>query len=252
MRRLSICINDRLYEQRNFAGRSFDIKNHLNIIKVYYDFYVKLDQYFSVLSDLYFTGEARIKKFTNQGNFTNSVFLEFENGDLLPFTDIDQDTNYLYNLDVTRNFMTRHNNRILNMNTVDWSNNIIIKDTEEQRKLFKQEHQEEKQDDEKKLVEKLQGLSLKFKTKKKSLRKPKKSLRKPKKSTRKPKKSLRKPKKSTRKPKKSTRKPKKSLRKSKKSTRKPKKSTRKSKKSTRKPKKSTRKPTRKPTRKSKI
>ena len=202
MRRLAICINDRLYEQRNFTGRSFDIKNHLNIIKVYYDFYVKLDQYFSVLSDLYFTGEARIKKFTNQGNFTNSVFLEFENGDLLPFTYVDQDTNYLYNLDVTRNFMTRHNNRILNMNTVDWSNNIIIKDTEEQRKLFKQEYQEEKQDDERKLVEKLQGLSLKFKTKKKSLRKTKKSLRK----TKKPKKSLRKPKKSLRKPKKSTRK----------------------------------------------
>jgi hypothetical protein len=124
--RLKVCIMDRLYDQKYFSGDDEHIKNHFNIIKVYYDLYIKLKKYFDVLYVFILSGKGKIIKLKNTGNFTNSLFLEIINKDdskkeFLPFTDINQDLSYLYKLEVGKEEMTKYNREILNKNITDWS-----------------------------------------------------------------------------------------------------------------------------------
>lgn len=133
--RLKRCILERLYEQQYFMDTSFDseihIDNHYKIIKVYFDFYTKLNEYFDVLYILILAGGTSIKKLKNKENFTNALYLEIEGEDgkkeLLPFTDVNQDTRYLYSLDLGKKKMSKYNINILSQNKVDWSKNPTIK-----------------------------------------------------------------------------------------------------------------------------
>lgn len=133
IKRLKTCIMDRLYDQQYFSGNSDHIKNHLNIIKVYFDLYTKLNDYFDVLYILILNENAKIKKLKNKGNFTNALFLEIDRIDvkdgkeLLSFSDVDQDLSYLYKLDLGKEKMSKYNKNILKQNTVDWSENPTIK-----------------------------------------------------------------------------------------------------------------------------
>lgn len=133
IKRLKICIMDRLYDQQYFVKEeeTQHIKNHYNIIKVYFDLYMKLNDYFDVIYVLLLSKTARIKKLKNQGNFTNALFLEIdtEKGkkELIPFTDINQDTSYLYNLDLGKTKMSKYNISILKQNIVDWNKFPSIK-----------------------------------------------------------------------------------------------------------------------------
>jgi hypothetical protein len=129
LKRLRLCINDRLYEQQ-YIHESEDEKNvqdHLNIIKAYYDFYIKIDQYFLLIVFLIYSGEAQLKKIRHK-NFKHSVALEFKNGEILPFTDLSQDTSYLSELDFSKNLCTSYNSSILNQYLFDWELNDNIKD----------------------------------------------------------------------------------------------------------------------------
>jgi hypothetical protein len=132
--RLKTCIMDRLYEQQYFIGNNEHIKNHVNIIKVYFDLYSKLNDYFDVLYILILSGKGKIKKFKNKGNFTNSLYLEIDGKELLPFTDVDQDLSYLYKLDLGKSKMSKYNMEILIQNTVDWSENHTIKNISDEIK----------------------------------------------------------------------------------------------------------------------
>lgn len=130
LRRLKLCINDRLYEQQfieNSKTNKKNIRDHLNIIKAYYDFYIKLDKYFLLVFFLIYTKEAELYKIPNK-NFKHSVAFIFKNGDILPFTDIFQDTSYLFDLDFSKNFCTSYNTALLNQNTYDWEKNEMIKE----------------------------------------------------------------------------------------------------------------------------
>lgn len=129
--RLRTCIIERLYEQQYFTTDSSDIHldNHYKIIKVYFDLYSKLNEYFDVLYILMVAGGTSIKKLKNKGNFTNALYLEIEGDkgkELLPFTDVNQDTKYLYNLDLGKRRMSKYNINILSQNKVDWSKNPTI------------------------------------------------------------------------------------------------------------------------------
>lgn len=130
--RLKLCINDRLYEQQFFINNipDYDVKNvqdHLNIIKVYYDFYVKLEKYFFLLNVLITSDEARIIKQENKGNFNHSIGLELKSKDVIQFTDVLQDTSYLNDLDFSKNFHVSQNENLLNQNIPDWLENDKIK-----------------------------------------------------------------------------------------------------------------------------
>jgi hypothetical protein len=146
LRRLKICINDRLYEQQFYLIDNIDdpnYKNHLNIIKSYYDFYLKLKKYFMILVSLVYSGEGRLEKLEYHNNFNHSVILVLKNSDneisdILPFTDTSQDTSYLHNLDFSKNICTSYNQSLLNTNITDWSDNDIIIQLEEVIKELKQ------------------------------------------------------------------------------------------------------------------
>jgi hypothetical protein len=139
---------DRLYEQQYFINSNNKaVADHYNIIKVYYDFYTKIIDYFDELYILILSGKASIKKLKNKGNFTNVLYLEIKNPhvlnkeekdekdiyenlniiEYLPFTDVNQDTSYLYDLDLGKKKMSRYNQDILKKNTVSWSKNPTIK-----------------------------------------------------------------------------------------------------------------------------
>jgi hypothetical protein len=134
--RLQVCIIDRLYDQQYFANKedSDHIKNHYNIIKVYFDLFVKLTEYFDVIYVLILSGKGVIKKLKNKGNFTNALFLEIDMSsdkeknrkEIIPFTDVNQDTSYLYNLDLGKLKMSKYNISILKENEVDWNKIPII------------------------------------------------------------------------------------------------------------------------------
>jgi len=134
--RLQICIIDRLYDQQYFSKQSDSehIKNHYNIIKVYFDLFVKLTEYFEVIYVLILSEKGVIKKLKNQSNFTNALFLEIDMSnenrenkkEIIPFTDINQDTSYLYNLDLGKLKMSKYNISILKKNEVDWNKIPII------------------------------------------------------------------------------------------------------------------------------
>jgi hypothetical protein len=126
--RLKLCINDRLYEQQFFIDNNHDdyIQDHLNIIKVYYDFYVKLEKYFFLLNILITSDEVRIIKQENKGNFNHSIALELKNKDIVQFTDVLQDTSYLNDLDFSKNFHVSQNENLLNQNIPDWLENDKI------------------------------------------------------------------------------------------------------------------------------
>lgn len=143
IQRLRNCIMDRLYEQQYFVNSNKFTTDHYNIIKVYYDFYTKINDYFDELYILILSGKAAIKKLKNKGNFTNALFLEIKNPNLpnekdekdenlniieyLPFTDVNQDTSYLYHLDLGKKTMSKYNIDILKKNKVNWSKNPTIK-----------------------------------------------------------------------------------------------------------------------------
>lgn len=132
--RLKLCINDRLYEQQFFidpdSDSDSDVKNvqdHLNIIKVYYDFYVKLEKYFFLLNILISSSEARIIKQEKKGNFNHSIGLELKSKEVIQFTDLLQDTSYLNDLDFSKNFHVYQNENLLHKNIPDWLENDKIK-----------------------------------------------------------------------------------------------------------------------------
>lgn len=125
--RLKTCINDRLYEQQFFTNKDKSFQDHLNIIKVYYDFYLKLEKYFFLLNILITSGEAKIIKQENKGSFNHSIGLELKNKEVIQFTDILQDTSYLINLDFSKNFNFDQNQILLNQNVPDWLENDNIK-----------------------------------------------------------------------------------------------------------------------------
>lgn len=127
LKRLKFCINDRLYEQQFIENKDDEFtQDHLNIIKVYYDFYSKLSKYFVLISILIFTKKGVLKKQKYNKNFKNFIILELDNGDKLYFTDVSQDTSYLNDLDFSKNFCTSYNDSILERNTVDWEENDFI------------------------------------------------------------------------------------------------------------------------------
>jgi hypothetical protein len=129
LRRLQLCINDRLYEQQYIhdSENNKNVQDHLNIIKAYYDFYIKINQYFLLIVFLIYSGETHLKKIHHK-NFKHSVALEFKNGEILPFTDLSQDTSYLSDLDFSKNLCTSYNSSILNQYLSNWELNDNIKD----------------------------------------------------------------------------------------------------------------------------
>jgi len=130
LKRLKLCINDRLYEQQFIETKEDDefIQDHLNIIKIYYDFYQKLSQYFILIAVFIFTKKGNLKKKKYNKNFKNSIVLELENGDILYFTDVKRKSSYLQDLDFSKNFCTSYNSEILNRYSIDWENNDYIRE----------------------------------------------------------------------------------------------------------------------------
>jgi methyl-accepting chemotaxis protein len=253
LKRLQLCINDRLYEQQKIMSNDRFTIDHLNIIKIYYDFFVKIRDYFSEISMILKMGEGKIIKIKNVGNFNHAVFIEFDDGDLLPFTDIYQDTTYLINLDFSKNIIVPHNKKILDTNTIDWSQNDKIKEyTNALKKVYKSYKKEEEKDIEDTLQEIQNKLIFQFnKTSRKTSRKTRKTSRKTRKTSRKTRKTSRKTRKTSRKTRKTSRKTRKTSRKTRKISRKTRKISRKTRKISRKTRKTSRK-TRKTSRKTRI
>lgn len=150
--RLKTCINDRIYEQQFFVNNDKTYQDHLNIIKVYYDFYVKLEKYFFLLNILIGVKEAKIIKQQNKGNFNHSICLELKNGEIIQFTDILQDTSHLTKLDFSKNFDSEQNKILLNQNIPDWLENdnikFFIKYVESTIKEKKQEEERKRKEEE--------------------------------------------------------------------------------------------------------
>lgn len=163
LNRMKTCINDRLHEQQKFVNKDKSYQDHLNIIKIYYDFYVKIEKYFTLLNILISSGEAKIIKQEANGSFNHSVALELKK-EFIQFTDISQDTSYLSNLDFTKKFDFDHNLKLLNQNIPDWLENDkikffikyinnIIEEKQQDEERRKQQEEEERRKQEEKLAE---------------------------------------------------------------------------------------------------
>jgi len=167
--RLETCINQRFEEQNKFD--KIDI-NHLNIIKVYFDFYEKMKKYFDVIFFILYSNLGRLIKINNVGYFNHTIYLELTNGKLIPFTDVSQKTIYLADLDFNENFSSHYNRSILKKIKVNWLNyddiKFIIKsmntknEDEHKREI---EDEEKRREQEEKLAKYFEKISLKFKPK---------------------------------------------------------------------------------------
>jgi len=121
--RLRICINERLNHQKFYKITKITkiIQSHLNIIKAYYDFYIKLQRYFPILLILLSEKLVSIEQLDYKGYYNHTVWL-FIQGTYIPFTDISKNPKYLIHLDFEDDFDTDYNLKILNKYVTNWLN----------------------------------------------------------------------------------------------------------------------------------
>lgn len=128
--RLITCINDRFEYQKYFSTKkskkSKIIQDHINIIKVYYDFYVKLQRYFPILLILLSDKIVSIIQADyydkNNNSYNHTLWLSFnKEKEMIPFTQISEDPSYLLKLDFSQDFDSDHNQSILDKYVPDWT-----------------------------------------------------------------------------------------------------------------------------------
>ena len=135
--RLIRCINDRFEFQDKKSKTTLKlnkqkkktskiIQDHINIIKVYYDFFVKLQRYFPILILLLSDKLVSIVQYDyydksiNSYNHTLWLLFNKEN-EIIPFTQISVDPSYLLDLNFSEDFDSKHNESILNKYIPDWT-----------------------------------------------------------------------------------------------------------------------------------
>ena len=199
LRRLTRCINDR-FEYQNFFTKKTKIskitQDHINIIKVYYDFYVKLQRYFPIILILLTDKLVSIIQADyydrHNNSYNHTLWLSFnKQKEMIPFTQVSEDPSYLLKLDFSEDFESDYNQSILNKYVPDWTryniwmNNPYVKDFEDILKEREQDSLHFRKSKRKSKKSRKSRKTRKTKSKRKSRKSKRKSKRKSRKSKRK-------------------------------------------------------------------